>query len=172
MQFGANIVSEIVIPNNVPFEPGNDVIGVGFEVPPELQAEDINSAILFYNSDWSPTSTLPRVKYAFFGQAITDDPNYSVGLVQGFTWQVNPSINSALLVVATVITGMAAPSAPPYTILQSVFGLQNHNGNDIVVFGENDANGDPTIELLNNAGTHSASKAVGSSTPSTAWTVT
>jgi hypothetical protein len=157
MQFPPNPTSEIIIPSGTSFTPGNDVIGIGFQVPAELSAEGINAAMIFYNSEYSPSSTLPRVVYGFFGQTLTADPEYSVGLVQGFTWQVNPSISSPLLVVATLITGMGAPGAPPYTFLECVVGGQNHNQNDTWGISEdNSSAGNPEISMLNDAGTHSA----------------
>lgn len=172
MQFPPNSVSEIIIPSGASFTPGNDVIGIGFQVPAELSAAGINAAMIFYNSAYSPTSTEPRVIYGFIGQAVTPDPDYSVGIITGFTWQVNPSLNTAPIVVATLITGMGAPSASGYTFLESVVGGQNHNQDDIWGFSEdNTAAGNGKLSLQNDAGTHSASKQVGNTTPSTTWAV-
>src|ERR1700744_18970 len=98
MQFSGNVVSEIVIPNNVPFEPGYDVIGIGFAVPEELQANGFNAAIIFYNSQWSSTSTEARVVYQFVAAGSEGDPNYQTAVAIGYVWQANPSINSPRLV--------------------------------------------------------------------------
>lgn len=157
MQFPPNVQSEIVIPSSVPFAPGNDVIGIGFQVPAELQAAGINAAMIFYNSAYSPTSTLPRVVYSFIGQAVTPDPDYSVGVITGFTWQTDPAANSPLIVVATLITGMGAPSGSGYTFLECVVGGQNHNQDDIWGFSEDGtSNGNGKISLQNDSGTHTA----------------
>lgn len=173
MQFPPNVPSEIVIPSSVPFLPGNDVIGIGFEVPPELAAVGINAAMIFYNSAWSPASTLPRVKYSFIGQAVTPDPDYSVGVITGFGWQVNPSTNTPVIVVAALITGMAAPTSSGYTFLETAIGVQNHNANDVFAIGEDGTtSGNGQVVVANNADSHTAFKTVGSGTPSTSWSVT
>jgi hypothetical protein len=161
MQFNSNVVTEIVVPSNVPFLPGNNVLGIGTQVPPELVAENILAAMIFYNDEYSPTSTLPRVVYTFIGQTVTPDPDYSVGIYIGFTWQANPSANSPLIVVGTLTVGAAAPTAPPYTILESITNMQNHNGNYIMTLGEDaTADGNPVFGILNNAGTHAAEQSV------------
>jgi hypothetical protein len=169
MQFPANPTTELIIPAGAQFAPGNDVIGIGFAVPDELAALDINSAIITYNSLYDPNSSLPRVVYTFIGQQITADPDYSVAQVMGSAWQKNPAAGSPLILVASWFCGMAAPSASGYTTLEAALGAENQNGNSVLEMAS-DTNGNPTFVVVNDAGTHRASKAVTTTTPSTTWT--
>lgn len=63
MEFDSNIVTEITAPNTVAFVPGNNIIGIGADVPPELTAVGFEAAIIMYSTDWDPLATTPKVKY-------------------------------------------------------------------------------------------------------------
>jgi len=70
MQFTNNLVDELIIPAGTPFAPGFDVIGIGAQAPPELQAEGFSVGMIIYNSEWDPTLTTPQVKYMFLGSKV------------------------------------------------------------------------------------------------------
>lgn len=159
MQFNSNVVSEIVIPSNVPFEPGNDVIGIGFSIPPELQAIGFIAAVIFYNSQYSPSSTEPRVVYQFLAAGSEPDPSYQTAISLGYVWQVNPSLNTAMLVAQCATAGAIAPAASGYNYLRSIFTIGNRVGNTIYEMTE-DSNGNPILLLVDNAGVNTAIKAV------------
>jgi hypothetical protein len=84
MIFADQVVTEITVPSNVPFLPGNDVIGIGTEIPAELMGEDIEAAIIFYTDDWDTSATTPKVKFFFIGVR-------AKLLVSGYAYSNNPS---------------------------------------------------------------------------------
>lgn len=88
MEFDSDIVNEITAPNTVPFEPGNDVIGIGSDIPSELDPFGIAAAMIFYSSSWDPAATTPKIKYfAFFTK------NGAIGMAVCFS--NNPSTTAA-----------------------------------------------------------------------------
>lgn len=90
MQFNDNVVTEITAPNNVPFEPGFNIIGIGTEIPPELAALGIEAAIIFYSDGWDPTLTVPRIKFFYIA-------TISNTVVFGFAHSDNPSTTPAVV---------------------------------------------------------------------------
>lgn len=84
MEFQDNVITELTAPNNVPFQPGFDIIGFGSEVPPEMEAVGFEAAIIFYTDDWDPAATNPRLKYFYIGVSNSN-------LVNGFGYSENPS---------------------------------------------------------------------------------
>lgn len=171
MQFSGNVVSEIVIPNNVPFEPGNDVIGIGFSIPPELQAIGFIAAVIFYNSQYSPTSTLPRVVYQFIAAGSEPDPTYQTAISMGYVWQENPSLGTPMQVAQCATAGAIAPAASGYNYLRSIFTVGNRVGNTIYEMTEDSA-GNPILAVVDNAGDHVATKQVPTQSggTNTGWT--
>lgn len=100
MQFGPDLTTEIIAPANVPFLPGNDVIGFGTAVPAELAAAGIPAAILFYNSGYSPSNTFPSVKYAYISSQSAVDSGISLGGIQvGIGYVANPSVDETAVVL-------------------------------------------------------------------------
>lgn len=59
--------NEIVIPAGTPFLPGNNVIGIGTQLPAELIAYGVQAAIVFYSTDWDPNATVPTIKFGWIG---------------------------------------------------------------------------------------------------------
>lgn len=86
-------VDEIILPNNTPFLPGNNVTGIGTQIPVELSAAGFTNAIVFYASDWNPTATTQSIKFRFIAANAS-------GLQFGFGYCANPSISQT----ATVVT--------------------------------------------------------------------
>lgn len=109
MEFGQNVVTEITVPNNVPFLPGNDIIGIGTQLPPELEAYGITAAMVFYNQAWSPVATTPRVKFMFIGT--THDVDFGA-MVFGYGYCNNPSLNQVAVVTTTYQIGMDGTTVP------------------------------------------------------------
>jgi hypothetical protein len=72
VQFAQQAVTEIIVPNNVPFAPGNAVFGIGTQLPQELIDASISAAIVGYTGTYDPTRTTPQTKYYFI--AIQDVP--------------------------------------------------------------------------------------------------
>lgn len=94
MQFADQVVTEITAPNNVPFEPGFDIIGFGTEVPDEMSAVGFEAAIIFYTDDWDPAATNPRLKYFFIGVR-------NGTLINGYGYSENPSTTPTATLVET-----------------------------------------------------------------------
>lgn len=65
MQFAQQAVTEIVVPNNVPFGPGHAVFGIGTQLPQELIDASISAAIVGYTATYDPARTTPQTKYYF-----------------------------------------------------------------------------------------------------------
>lgn len=94
--------TEIVAPEGTPFLPGNDVIGFGTQLPPEMASAGITAAIVFYNSGWNPASTSPSVKFMFIGTI----ENAGSGAVSiGFGVCQNPSVSQTAVVNYGFIVG-------------------------------------------------------------------
>lgn len=110
MEFLSNIVTEITAPNTVPFQPGNDIIGFGGDIPSELLAVGIDAAIVCYTTDWDETATTPRIKY----YAIASN-NGVLGIVA--VGSANPSTTPASILAAWQFVGRAN------TTLQALFQL-------------------------------------------------
>lgn len=173
MQFQNNVVSEITVPNNVPFQPGNNVLGIGLELPPEMITAGYQAGMIFYNSLYSPTATEARIIYNFIACGTIADPNYQSAISLGYVWQANPSANSTKFVATCLTAGGVAPTSSGYSQILSVMSLASSLGaGEPVLFAANDTAGNGVFELFNNGQTHSASKNVGATTPSTAWVVT
>lgn len=96
VQFQQQLVTEITAPNNVPFLPGNNVTGFGSQVPAELVAAGFANAIVFYASDWNPAATTRKVKFRFIAAS-------SVGLVIGYGYALNPSVDQTAFVVKSQV---------------------------------------------------------------------
>lgn len=95
MLFGDQVVTEITAPNNVPFQPGFNIVGIGTEIPPELQSLGFNASIIFYTDDWDISAVTPRIKYYFIG--ITNSQ-----LTVGYGYSNNPSTTpNATIILAT-----------------------------------------------------------------------
>lgn len=86
MDFPQNLVTQISIPNNVPFAPGFDVIGLGTGIPQAMIDAGYSAAIVFYSSGWNPAGTGAQIKYQFiadkagiiyFGYALVDNASVS-----------------------------------------------------------------------------------------------
>ncbi len=104
MQFPTQVVLEITVPNNVPFEPGFDVIGIGTQLPPAVIAAGYPAAILFYSSSYDPTLTVPQIKYQFI--ADKDGTIYF-----GYGLVANASVSQAETIVTYEGHGFAGTSA-------------------------------------------------------------
>src|SRR6476620_8868731 len=65
LEFPQQLVTQISIPNNVPFAPGYDVIGIGSALPQAMIDAGYVAAIVFYSGAWNPTATQALIKYQF-----------------------------------------------------------------------------------------------------------
>jgi hypothetical protein len=159
MQFPSNAATEITAPAGVPFAPGNDIIGIGTDIPPELAAEGITAAILAYTSSYDPTAIYPQVQYMFIAVGSTGDGTIvNAGLAIGFGVVVNASVSQTAVIktAANFImeTNVTAPFNPamifltyPYT--GNAVNVMTH-GSFAAGFGDNQ-NG--IILTLNQSGT-------------------
>jgi hypothetical protein len=147
--------TEITAPAGTPFLPGNDVIGLGTELPPELAAyipfvggTAIQAAIIFYNSAFDPTSTLPLVKFHFMGMAGTANPTGSALLI-GLGVCNNPSVST----VAKCLPGFLVGAGTQYTgHMNMVYEFGNHNGGTLGLVGESDTNGSGVFVAFDGSG--------------------
>lgn len=89
---------ELTAPSSVPFLPGNDVTGIGSQVPAELAAAGYPNAIVFYASDWNPTNTTPTVKFRFIAA-------HAGNLVVGYGLCANPSVSQTAAIEAALNIG-------------------------------------------------------------------
>lgn len=150
MQFPQQLVTEITAPNTIPFQPGNDVTGIGASIPPELAVAGFTNAIVFYNSKthgsgWDPTSTLPKVKFAFIA-AIGGE------IVCGYGYCVNPSVNQTAVIVITENIALASSGSTIETVYtwplsNGVVGTQL--AEDSLVYG---SEGSPVLQMHTFAG--------------------
>lgn len=92
--------TEITAPGNVPFQPGFDVMGIGSQLPPELQGSVVRTALVMYNSSWSATATKPTVKFHFLGTAAFSN---GTGLVIGMGSCPNPSVSTTAIVALNIV---------------------------------------------------------------------
>lgn len=92
--------TEITAPATVPFLPGFDVMGIGSELPAELQDSVVKTALVMYNSNWSPTNTVPTVKFHFLGTA---EFTNGTGFVIGMGSCQNPSVNQTAIVALNLV---------------------------------------------------------------------
>lgn len=131
MQFPDNIVTEITVPNTVPFLPGNDVIGIGTDIPAELAATNIKNALIFYNSGWNPASTFPEIKFFFIAGAWKGGPlpgtPKQTGMAIGYGIVPNPSVNQTAVIVemfdfSAVVNG----AVPNVQNAAQLFNVGNH----------------------------------------------
>jgi hypothetical protein len=105
MQFPPNPSNELIIPAGVPFLPGNDVIGLGTELPPELAAFNpvaggptVTAAMVFYTSAYNPAATTPQTKYFFI--AIAGAPNGEAAITLGAAIVANPSVSQTAVITS------------------------------------------------------------------------
>jgi hypothetical protein len=104
MEFPTPIVTELTAPNTVPFQPGQNVIGIGSQIPPELVAAGVTAAIIFYNNTWNTSLTVPTTKFQFIA---------SIGgsIVSGVGYSNNPSTTPTATVAFLNVLGEYAPGA-------------------------------------------------------------
>lgn len=112
MEFDSNIVTEITAPNTVPFLPGNNIVGIGADIPPELSAAGLDAAIVFYSTDWDTSVSTPRIKY----WAISSSGGTLTFVVCGSS---NPSTTPATL------SGGFAMAGRNTTLLNTIFKVVN-----------------------------------------------
>jgi hypothetical protein len=177
MQFGPDVITELVIPNNVPFLPGNDVIGIGTGIPAELAAYRVNpnspyvqAAMVFYTSAYDPTKTTPQIKYYWIGIVTVEAyASFVPGsyLCLGTCMVTNATVSQ----VGIITTGFSVGGGPnnlegtanPLGALSYFF--TNHADNSTLEFGEFNTGGDPVLVTVSNDGLHAAGKYVLSGTP-------
>lgn len=116
--------TEITAPSNVPFQPGNDVIGMGTALPPELITYGVTAALVFYNSAWSPSATTPSVKFMWIGGiAATGFGQISIGM--GICQ--NPSVSQTAVITSGFTLGMVNQGGVG-EVFSSISGAQDFAG--------------------------------------------
>ncbi|MGH7743504.1 MAG: hypothetical protein ACREQ5_01600 [Candidatus Dormibacteria bacterium] len=113
-------MSELTVPNNVPFLPGNDVVGIGNQLPAELVAAGYKNAIVFYSSSWNPHNTTLTTKFRFIATSTTGD------LILGYADCANPSVNQTAIVhigLDLQAAGIVAPNSIPFVAGNNVLGI-------------------------------------------------
>lgn len=131
-----DLLSELIVPNNVPFLPGNAVTGIGSQVPAELIAAGYPNAIVFYATDWNPAAVTQSVKFRFIAAS-------AAGLVIGYGAAANPSVDQTAVVVPTEI--IQTPGAT------SGLAVQNTSAQNIFLIGQ-DASGNAYFRVKDSAG--------------------
>lgn len=137
MQFPQTLITEITVPNNVPFTPGHDVIGIGTDVPPELIAAGFGDSIVIYGSDWNPANTTPTVKFRFISSAFN-------AIVIGFGYCANPSVNQTATVITTTAIGAQIQGSTIFTTQRWL----NLNGNGLFNMGQFGTSQDPLFQMF------------------------
>lgn len=133
MQFPQQLVTEITAPNTVPFQPGNNVTGIGSSVPPELAAAGFTNAIVVYSSDWNALNTNPTIKFRFIA-------TNGGALTLGVGYCANPSANATAIVLPVVTVGMFFGNlvGDPFFSILSAAGpalLQAFSGDGSTLYG-------------------------------------
>lgn len=130
--------TEITAPSDVPFLPGNDVIGMGTGVPQELRDYGVDAAIVFYNSGWNPAATVPSVKFMWIGTYVVG----GLGSISfGFGIAANPSVDQTAVIsngltLGTYVNGAVTESTLSLfnlnnTVVWTAFADASHNGREI-----------------------------------------
>jgi hypothetical protein len=156
MQFPPNPTTEIIVPSGVPFEPGNDVIGIGTLLPPELAAYTpipgggtVKAAIVFYSSAYNPAGTTPQVKFFWMGigsdAGVGSTLNIGVGIVNNASVSQVAVINSGFSVAPFI----GFPGSGHITM---EYVAVNHLDNTIFGIGEFNTGGDGGLTVQTNAG--------------------
>lgn len=144
MQFGPDLTTELIVPANVPFQPGQNVIGIGTDLPPELAAytpygagSTVEAALIFYSSQWDPNATTPRVKYQWLG-VVTDPSLKGVFISIGTAFCDNPSVSHVATVISIADFGTQnIVAGHPSTTIN----IQNRLDDTIISLGEIDTQG-------------------------------
>lgn len=151
MQFGPDATTEIVVPAGVPFQPGNDVIGIGTQLPIELaqyvpfsSGGAIRAALVFYTSAYDDTSPTSQQKYMWFGMASSAPSQNQSALVMGTCIVANPTVNPIGTIVPLLIVGCAADFAGH---LDTYMRFNNHKSNQIMRMTEDNSAGDGILEV-------------------------
>lgn len=156
MQFTNNLTTEIIVPSGTPFLPGNNVIGIGIELPPELAAYEpygsgstVEAALIFYSSVWDPTATTPRVKYQWLG-VVTDPAANGAFISIGTAVCNNPSVSQ----VATVFSVVDFGTENVFTgHASTTINIQNRLDGSVVTMGEYNSQGDGGVATYDHNGT-------------------
>lgn len=148
--------TEVIAPTNGNFAPGNNVIGMGTSIPPELavykpfgaSGEPITAAIVFYNAAFNTVATTPLIKFHFIAPAT----NVSIGVAAlciGMGICNNPSVNST----AVVNAGFQVGAQDAFTGHMSMdYGFANHLDANVVEIGEYDTAGDGEVVTFDSTG--------------------
>lgn len=140
MQFPQTLITELTVPNNVPFTPGHDVIGIGTDVPPELVAAGFGDSIVIYGSDWNPANTTPTVKFRFISSGFS-------GIVIGFGYCANPSVSQVATVETTTVIGAQIQGSNIFTTQR----WRNLNNQDMFNMGQFGGSEDPIFQMFDPA---------------------
>jgi hypothetical protein len=140
VQFPQTLITEITVPNNVPFTPGHDVIGIGTDVPPELVAAGFGDSIVIYGSDWNPANTTPTVKFRFISSGFSS-------LAIGFGYCANPSVSQVATVVTTTLIGAQIQGSNIFTTQR----WRNLNNQDMFNMGQFGTFEDPLFQMFDQA---------------------
>jgi hypothetical protein len=134
-------VDELTAPSTVPFAPGQNVTGLGSQVPSELVAAGITNALVFYSSDWNPSATVPKTKYRYV---------CAVGgsLVFGMGYCTNPSVSQVATLVTTHSEGLTVQGGLP----EADFEVFNVNGNSAFQFSAVASDTNPQFLMRDDAG--------------------
>lgn len=141
MQFPQTLITELTVPNNVPFTPGHDVIGIGTDVPAELVAAGFGDSIVIYGSDWNPANTTPTVKFRFLSSGFSS-------LVIGFGYCANPSISQVATVETTTLIGAQISGSNIFTTQR----WRNLNNQDMFNMGQFGGSQDPIFQMFDQSG--------------------
>lgn len=141
MQFPQTLITELTVPNNVPFTPGHDVIGIGTDVPAELIAAGFGDSIVIYGSDWNPANTTPTVKFRFISSGFSS-------IVIGFGYCANPSVSQVATVETTTAIGAQISGSNIFTTQR----WRNLNNQDAFNMGQFGGSQDPIFQMFDQAG--------------------
>lgn len=103
--------SEITAPADTPFAPGNNVIGMGTALPPELIAYGVTAALVFYSTSWNPNATVPTIKFGWVGigpdiELLNPVQVLGTAISMGLGVCANPHANQTAVVTSGLSLGM------------------------------------------------------------------
>jgi hypothetical protein len=149
--------AEVIAPTTATFAAGNNVLGFGTTMPPELAAWAPYAdeptvvplaATVFYNTSWNPSSTSALVKFTFLATLIRTDG--SIATVLGYGVTINPSVSATARIYqefSTFYVPNGFGAGEPFSRVD-FYGCDN---SVLTSFLEAGSDGAGQVQVLNNA---------------------
>jgi len=150
------MAASVFAPTTGTYTPGHDVIGFasGTALPTELAAWDpfgnghkVQVATVAFNADYSTSHSYEQVKYWFEGYI--NSPGALSAVIKGVGMVANATVSGTAVILALQQIVFGIGSTPVNQLTHTYLGK---NGQVLAELLEDDANGDATLSVFNNAG--------------------